>query len=620
MLRHFKGTWDNLSLSSKGLLVVGLPIFIFISVGLLTEYALRQTQQLERLVHDAYEVQLELQDLHTLVLDAGSGVRDYLLTGQTDTLERYFDAKDALPQAFETLSTRLQSEPEQLERLGRVREQIEEEVEALGTLLEYSPLPRSDAPAAVDNLILTSQLVMESLGTQFDILNDEQGATIALREVEKSESERRYYSVLALSLLFGTAGGLLGMRLFALGVTRRVLYLSENAEQLAKGQPAPHQTSSNDEIGQLSTALNRASTLLRARETELTQANDAIRLKFDELTQRHHEVILLNRLASRLQSASNVEACFELLQESVTSLCPDTSGGLYLFHKGQNLYKHALSWGDLSSQNEFAPHDCLVKQGGQHYIYGSAFEHTYCSHLSTPYPKMSLCCTLSAQDTPLGILSLSGGAALADNTRTIIGAMADRFSLAIVNLRLRDSLVQQAIRDPLTGLYNRRYLEDTLEREMRRAKRGAQSLSILIADIDHFKRINDTYGHKAGDEVLKAFGRLLSATFRTQDIPCRYGGEEFVMVLPETDLVDARRRAQELAEQVRRLRLPISGRSLNSLSTSIGVATYPEHGRTPQLLLSSADNAMYEAKDEGRDRVVTARTLEQELNAEASLN
>lgn len=620
MLRPFKQIWDSLSLSSKGLLVVGLPILIFISVGLLTEYALRQTQKYDRLVHDAYEVQLKLHNLHNLILDAGGGVRDYLLTGQTDVLSRYFEARDALPSTFETLSERLENNPEQIEKFERIRGQVEQEIAALNTLLEAAPLTDTDTPKSVNNLIVTSQVLMNGLNTQFESLRNEQAEVVDLREQDKDNAYKRYYSVLILSLLFGTAGGLLSVRLFALGVTRRIRYLSENAQQLAKGRPAPYPTTSNDEIGQLSTELSRASGLLRAREAELTQVNDALRLKFDELTNRHHQVILLNQLATGLQSAVSVEASFEVLQEKVAALCPEASGGLYLFNETQRLYQRALSWGHSTSEAQFAAHQCLVPHQGQHYIYGSVFEHTYCHHLSTPYPKMSLCCALNAQDKPLGILYLSGDKALADNTRTILGAMADRFSLALINLRLRDSLLQQAIRDPLTGLYNRRYLEDTLEREMRRAKRSAQSLSLLIADLDHFKRINDTYGHKGGDEVLKAFGQLLSTTFRAQDIPCRYGGEEFVMVLPETDLTDAKSRAEELIRQVRSLKLPLGERSLDSLSVSVGVATYPEHGRTPQLLLSSADNAMYKAKNLGRDQVVMAHSLEQNLGFKTSSN
>ena len=620
MLRQFKQAWTNLSLSSKGLLVVGLPILIFISAGLVTQFALGQIQRADNLVHEAYEVQLELKNLHTLVLDAGSGVRDYLLSGQTEVLSRYFSARDELPLAFETVTGQLQGEPEQLEQFEQIREQIEQEIAALNTLLEFSPLLDTETPSAVDHLIITSQVVMNALSAQFDTLRTEQAKVVSLREREKAGAQRRYYYALVLSLVFGTAGGLLGMRLFALGVTRRIRHLSENAEQLAIGKPAPHQTTSHDEIGQLSTELSRASGLLRAREAELTQVNDALRLKYDELTHRHHQVILLNQLATGLQAAVSVEASFDVFQEKVTALCPETSGGLYLFDEAENLYRQALSWGESPSEGTFSPHQCLVPHGGQHYIYGSAFAHTYCNHLTTPYPKMSLCCALNVQDRPLGILYLAGDTALADNTRTILGAMADRFSLSLINLRLRDSLLQQAIRDSLTGLYNRRYLEDTLEREMQRARRSAQSLSLLIADIDHFKRINDTYGHKGGDEVLKAFGQLLSTTFRAQDIPCRYGGEEFVMVLPETDLNDARRRAEELTRQVRSLKLPIDERSLDSLSVSVGVATYPEHGRTPQLLLSSADNAMYEAKNLGRDRVVMARTLEQDLGLETSPN
>ena len=175
-------------------------------------------------------------------------------------------------------------------------------------------------------------------------------------------------------------------------------------------------------------------------------------------------------------------------------------------------------------------------------------------------------------------------------------------------LALQAQLREEAIHDPLTGVYNRRYLEVTLTRELARAAREGQPLSILMGDVDHFKRLNDTYGHLAGDEVLRALGDLLRNCARASDIPCRYGGEEFVVVLPEMSLEVARERAELVRQDFADLRIAFDGIQLGS-TVSIGVSVYPDHGTTANELIDAADQALYEAKHTGRNRVCLASFL-----------
>lgn len=170
---------------------------------------------------------------------------------------------------------------------------------------------------------------------------------------------------------------------------------------------------------------------------------------------------------------------------------------------------------------------------------------------------------------------------------------------------LHDKLREEAIHDPLTGLYNRRYLEETLKRELSRAERDGHPLSVLMGDIDHFKRLNDTYGHPAGDDVLRALGSLLRRNVRASDIPCRYGGEEFVVVLPNTPLEVARERAELVRQNFADLPIAFGGRQLES-TVSIGVSVYLGHGDTVDALISAADQALYKAKQAGRNKVCIA--------------
>lgn len=165
----------------------------------------------------------------------------------------------------------------------------------------------------------------------------------------------------------------------------------------------------------------------------------------------------------------------------------------------------------------------------------------------------------------------------------------------------REALRDQAMHDPLTGLFNRRYFQEALEREVHRADRGRQPVSVLMLDLDHFKKFNDTYGHQAGDSLLKKVGAMLDARTRVEDIACRYGGEEFVLILPGARIDVAVRRANELRKAMREASL--EDNQLGPVTVSVGVAGFPEHGTRGEALLRAADEALYRAKHEGRDRV-----------------
>jgi two-component system, cell cycle response regulator len=167
----------------------------------------------------------------------------------------------------------------------------------------------------------------------------------------------------------------------------------------------------------------------------------------------------------------------------------------------------------------------------------------------------------------------------------------------------REALRSQAVRDPLTGLFNRRYMGEALERELRRAEHGGQPVSLVMLDVDHFKRFNDLSGHQAGDDVLVRVGSLLQARTRREDIACRYGGEEFLLILPGAPLEAARRRAEELRRVVREMTVEHQGQGLGRITVSAGAACFPEHGGTSDELLRAADVALYRAKELGRDRV-----------------
>jgi len=183
---------------------------------------------------------------------------------------------------------------------------------------------------------------------------------------------------------------------------------------------------------------------------------------------------------------------------------------------------------------------------------------------------------------------------------------------------LREALRTQSIRDPLTGLYNRRYLQEILEREIRRAVRSDQPLGILMLDLDHFKKFNDTYGHEAGDSVLREAATFLSKNIRAEDIVCRFGGEEFVVILPTATLEASKSRAERLRAKIRELTVLHHGESVGAISVSVGVAAVPQHGTSSKEVLEAADAALYRAKNAGRDRVMVAELQAEDAAATSS--
>jgi diguanylate cyclase (GGDEF)-like protein len=195
---------------------------------------------------------------------------------------------------------------------------------------------------------------------------------------------------------------------------------------------------------------------------------------------------------------------------------------------------------------------------------------------------------------------------LVEEFKETSGVLSELLSLSIANIKLRETLSNQSIRDPLTGLFNRRYMEETLRLELLKSIRKGTGLGIIMADIDHFKEFNDSHGHGAGDTLLVLLSAFLTKKMRASDVICRYGGEEFLILLPETSLEDAVKRAENIREEIKTLIVEYRGQVLGNVTLSLGVSAYPDHGAESEHLLMTADAALYRAKNEGRDRVVSA--------------
>jgi diguanylate cyclase (GGDEF)-like protein len=348
---------------------------------------------------------------------------------------------------------------------------------------------------------------------------------------------------------------------------------------------------------------------VQQRTAELEQANDQLRGTVGQLAQRTEELGLLAEMAETLQACLTAEEAYAAVARSAQRLFPAVRGALFVYSPSRNDLETQAAWGGLAlttQERVFTPEDCWALRRGRMHHMSDTRTDAPCHHLITPPAHGYLCVPLMAQGDALGVLHLQPrDVPAAAGNEQLIEAAADQIGLALANVRLRETLRNQSIRDPLTGLYNRRYMEETLEREMRRAERSARPLSLIMLDIDYFKRFNDTHGHEAGDVLLRDLGAFLRSHIRGGDIACRYGGEEFTLVLPETSLADACARAEHLREGIHGLTVQHHGQTLETVTASLGAAAW-QPSLTAQQVLRAADQALYRAKAEGRDRVLSA--------------
>ena len=341
----------------------------------------------------------------------------------------------------------------------------------------------------------------------------------------------------------------------------------------------------------------------------LQQANRKLEAWVRDLEQRTREMTLLSEMGDVLRACLTTEEVYEVIVRVAQEIFPVLGGALYVLGPLRNIVEAVAEWGDTSKMElTFAPDECwALRRGKVHWVEDTSVG-LLCKHVHAPLPKGYICVPMMAQSEAVGILHLAQpeNAQMPEAKQRLAIAMAEHVAMALSNLRLHETLRNQSIRDQMTGLFNRSFMEESLELELRRAMRTQHPLSVIMLSLDNFQLLNDSYGVDVGDSILRRTGMLLQANVRKGDIACRFADQTFTLILPNADYEVSKKRAEILLDQVRSLEVKNQSEIVGRISASVGLAVFPENGQTVESLMRSAEAALNRARGSGGNQIVIA--------------
>ncbi|UTS79941.1 sensor domain-containing diguanylate cyclase [Phaeobacter piscinae] len=361
----------------------------------------------------------------------------------------------------------------------------------------------------------------------------------------------------------------------------------------------------------------------RFRMNQLRQRSETEREILDEQLRLAREVQLLGELNEWLQSSRSLDELFDMVARFMTHILPTAEGSVYVYSNSRDVLDGCASWNGGTHKDHIHPEECWGLRRGRTYEFGASEIDFICEHAEPHDGRAYYCFPILAHGETVGLMHLR---ALTDATEAFINSKklaqmcAEQISMAIANVRMRDQLHDQSVRDPLTGLFNRRHMTETLRKSINNSQNAGTPLSIIAVDVDHFKKFNDNHGHDAGDMVLRAVGSVLEQACDGDEVACRPGGEEFTLILPGASQEDVMTKAELLRQAVEAIVVRYGEKALPAISISLGVAHYPRHGTMPQDLLRASDEALYEAKAKGRNQVCVASSAVQAPRDPAAQN
>ncbi|MEG3082683.1 diguanylate cyclase [Sphingomonas sp. PB2P12] len=607
------------SLSSR-IVVLGVMVVIALTAlaALLIHASLDTRDSFARVTHST-EVIETMSDALDELRDAESGQRGFIITHNPVFAQSFEDRiAGALSEMAQVVSLTVDN-PVQNSRAAELHRLVRARIAVLRGPLDLGKMGAFDKAAAI-----------VASGHGRDLM-----ATITIRARTFLDEERN----LQTQRTAAAGQRLKGVRLLAIagvalialivilvsglvihGIKRPAILIREAMADLGKGDRSARITSAmgSREFDDLASGYNAMANLLEAAvaeqvqsEHQLQHANVALVRNADSMRERGEAIELLGGMAHRMQAARTDVELAEIVQLFVPRVLPDLPGALFVHNNSRNLLTPMAAWGGVAIESEgFAPDHCWALRRGQSHFAAVPGGDIVCAHVGNS-ETIYHCEPLLASGEVIGVLYLEG--MIAGDARFQLTVLAENIASALVNHRLQRDLREQTIRDPLTGLFNRRYMEETLAIEIARAARGGPPLSLVMCDVDHFKRFNDEFGHDAGDFVLHAVASEMRARFRDGDVVCRFGGEEFTIIAPGTTAETLLKRVEIVRQTIADLTLVQHGKRLGSTSMSFGLATWnPDMSRDGSTLIQTADAALYQAKREGRNRAIVspARMLE----------
>lgn len=543
-------------------LLVAATIFVGVGAGVL--WGVQRFIADARYVSHTNEVIASVDAFEARLRDAESAQRGYLLTSDVDYLVAYRSNHEQLQPLLDRLHTLVADNPAQRARVEQMQQLETQRLEQIrGNLERYRRGGLEEARAGIDDEVL-------AVSSQIRLMAQQLIATERQLLARRDQSSQRSALTLRVLAVIGIPLGivLLGLvYLRLLGEMRR----RSRAEQRNKEAAARLQQSLAE-------------------------------------SERHRSGLAeLTRYAGLLQNSHNADEAVALTTQLLSRLLPGSGGTVYRIRASRDYAEQLAVWGThvVDSQALVPPEHCWALRRGQIHLNSADEVAARCQHLAAAEPGSAgqlACIPLTAQGVQVGFVYISSTEPALMRRMELVHAAAEQLSMTLHTISLQEKLRVQSIRDPLTGLFNRRYLEESLVRELARCERRGLPFSVLMLDVDHFKTFNDTHGHPGGDALLAALGKLLQAQLRTEDIACRYGGEEFTVLLPEASVEQASARAAQLLDAIRALRVEHMGHELPAITASIGIAAA---GRdSAEQLLQRADQALYRAKRQGRDRAL----------------
>lgn len=557
------------SLERQLLLGFTLPVLAIITVTVLSLTAFYEYRRHAQTVTQTRDVINQVRTLQILE-------REWLIA-PTD------DRREAFDRAWAETFALVRDDPAQRQRLQQWRDDLRRsEGEALSMRLQRT-LPAAQEMVDVENTLLARR-----------------------RAVTQERVDAAQWAVLIglpLTAALGAGLGILMLRRVR-SLTTPLLLATERVQAGDLNVRVP--VTGQDELSVIARHFNDMTASLQRTVQEQRALQRSLEARVDSLVQASTtELQVLSQLGLFMQACETQGEAAEVIARVAPALFP-LGGSVSLLAESRNMLERFAAWGDAPGGGTWLPEECWSSRLGTDHAAGPGLNAPRCQHDRSGLG--TLCLTLNAQGETLGVVTLHfpDGPAAAQ-AQALARRFTDRLALSLANLRLKETLRHQSVRDPLTGLYNRRYFEETGARELARAHRQGWPLSLLMLDVDHFKQFNDVHGHAVGDMVLRRLGHVLSRQFREEDVVCRYGGEEFMVMLPNCSPQGALERAEALRTATEALVLAAPDSSGLTVTVSVGVTTTTGDRSDLGVLVRQADQALYRAKAQGRNRVAAYR-------------